>query len=68
MLSGEQLIITAYITPDGVILCRDCGESAKLLTKYAMCDYAMQSDFPEGAFCDECSHEIVEPEADEDEG
>ena len=64
MLSAEQLIITAYIG-DGVILCRSCGEAEGLPMKDAMCDYAMQSDFEEGAWCEDCGKEIVEPYEEE---
>ena len=66
MLSAEQLIITAYIPADaGTILCRACGEDEGLPMKDAMCDYAMQSEFEEGAWCDNCGKEIVEPYEEE---
>ena len=66
MLSIEQMTITAYIT-DGGILCRKCGEKENLPAKDALCDYSMQSEFEEGAWCDSCGYEIVEPYEEEAE-
>ena len=64
MLSIESMTITAYIS-DGSVLCRACGEKAKLPASDAQCDYTMQSEFEEGAWCDDCGKEIVEPYVEE---
>ena len=67
MLSIESMTITAYIS-DGSVLCRACGEKAKLPASDAQCDYTMQSDFYDGVSCDDCGEEIVEyPEDDPEE-
>ena len=61
MLSIEQLTIVAYTTDEG-ILCRKCGEKAKLPTKDALCAYtAGEYAGNYGLYCDNCGHEIDPP-------
>lgn len=66
MLSISQLTVAAYMT-DGAVVCRECGENAKLPTGAALIQYTLESDFPEGLSCDSCGKELVEPEEQEDE-
>lgn len=61
MFGPEHLTVGGYLT-EAAIVCRQCGETAKLPADRALSVAELESEFsPDGLTCDWCLGEIVEP-------
>lgn len=69
MMGPEYFTVGAYIPADeGTILCVECGEKRKLPASDQITQNMLWENFGEdGAWCDECHTEIVEPYVEETE-
>jgi hypothetical protein len=67
MFGPEYSTVAAYIPADsGTVLCRECGEEAKLPASDQITEAQMYESFgTDGAWCDACHAEIVAPFIDD---
>lgn len=65
MMGPEYFTVAGYLI-DGDILCRACGEKAKLPASDQITEAQAYSEFQEdGLWCGKCGAEIVEPPVEE---
>jgi transcription elongation factor Elf1 len=62
MLSLSQIQAGAYWASDCTIVCVKCGDKMKLPVSAQIIRYNLDSEWPDGLWCDECGAVIVEPE------
>ena len=68
MMGPEYFTVGAYIT-DGDVLCRDCGEKAKLPTSDSISLAQVWESWGSdeyGCYCGQCGEEICEPYVEDD--